>query len=400
MERRTIAAVVSLIGAFRLDCAPACAGPTYQFVDLNPPGAETSTATGIDASEVVGSIAIRLPTGAIQARAVLWTGSNHTVVDLTPTDTFANGRGISGGHQVGTVLQKPNVENIERAFLWSGSRQSGVDLTPSGFSGADATGVWGDHQVGSGVGPGTAGDSHALLWSGTAGSFVDLNPFGASRSLAFGVYGSKQVGFYLVHPTGPVHAVLWTGSAASAVDLHPGTGFSNSIAHAVFAEHEVGEAVVAGTNGISHATLWSGSAGSAVDLHPGPKYLRSIANAIAGNKEVGVASLTGDSQNLLHAMVWSGTAGSAVDLDQFVPKKPGLFEVSEALGIDANGVVVGIAGYTPDPETIDPTFHAVQWLPETHAIPLPPAAGPGLMVMTALAAILAFRRRGAVRLMD
>ena len=110
--------------------------------------------------------------------------SAYTVKDLHPSgfaDSYAFG--ISGGQQVGYGLLQPPPDRNNRALLWSGTAASVVDLTPTGPqypSGSFDTqlvtsGVSGGLQVGYGQGRATFFRTHALLWNGTAASVMDLH---------------------------------------------------------------------------------------------------------------------------------------------------------------------------------------------------------------------------------
>src|SRR5581483_2348065 len=102
----------------------------------------------------------------------------------------------------------------------------------------------------------------------------------------------------------------------------------------------------------------------------------SIAFATNGEYQVGVAGT--------HAVVWHGTAASMVDLQQLVPSN---YSKSEALGIDAQGDIVGWAFDLKGPAGAQE--HPVAWL----VVPEPSSAG--LMAMTVgTLALLRPPRRG------
>jgi hypothetical protein len=115
-------------------------------------------------------------------------------VDLHPTqfsditDTFAYG--VGGGQEVGVGLA---ADGLNRAIVWSGSANSAVELHPTGFDSSTAYGTNGIYQVGFGSVEGDLGGipsniHHALLWNGSAASVVDLNsllPFSPADSEAY-----------------------------------------------------------------------------------------------------------------------------------------------------------------------------------------------------------------------
>jgi hypothetical protein len=221
------------------------------------------------------------------------------------------------------------------AMLWSGSASSAVDLNPFGFTYSEIAGISGTQQVGQGRGPATNNQDHALLWMGSAGSFVDLNPIGYNYSDATATSGDQQVGVGFGPSTGnATHALLWKGSAASVVDLNP-PGYQTD-ARGVSNGQQVGfGSTGAGQN---YALLWTGSAASVIDLNP-PGFTQSLAWAVSNGRQVGFGlGPATDGSN--HALVWFGTAASVIDLHQFLPPD---FSESEAIGIDANGDIVGYA---------------------------------------------------------
>ena len=138
-----------------------------------------------------------------------------------------------------------------------------------------------------------AAPAHALSFTVTV---TDLNPRGFYYSRATGVFGTTQVGY----GSGPSfgnssHAFLWNGTAASAVDLNP-AGVTNSEALGIYGTMQVGD-------------------GS------GPSFGSTYGSANT------------------HAFLWNGTAASAVDLNAFLPS--GFNTISQALGVDSNGNIVG-----------------------------------------------------------
>ena len=318
------------------DVAPAPVG--YKVIDLG-----VGTANGAGGGEQVG--------GA--GHALLWTGSADSVVDLHPQGfTFSIAQGTAGRRQVGYADDKGGARH---AMLWRGSAATAVDLTPRNFRDASAYGADIEQQAGYGE---LRDQSlpHALLWTGSAASAIDLHPSGFSSSQAWAVGDGQQVGVGV--PTVPTipgnyHALLWAGRAASVVDLHP-AGFTDSAALGVAGGQQVGWARDGPVG--NHAMLWTGSASSVVDLNPPGS--SSVANAVAGGQQVGHVS--GSSLSLM-AMVWAGSAQSAVNLHDFLP---GHYDVSDAVGIDDAGNIVGGAGhivYLFGHPTI--SSHAVLWVP-------------------------------------
>jgi hypothetical protein len=107
----------------------------------------------------------------------LWRGSAESFVDLHPPGWDSSAlAGVSGDIQVG-IARPVSDSSQAHAALWRGSAESLVDLTPTGFNFAVAWAAAGDFQVGYGYGQQTRGQEHALLWKGTAESMVDLHQF-------------------------------------------------------------------------------------------------------------------------------------------------------------------------------------------------------------------------------
>jgi hypothetical protein len=280
--------------------------------------------------------------GALTAgvdHALLWT--HGVMTDLHPPE-MADSQlgGIDGDTQVG--LGYDGAAGTYRALLWYGSQESVVQLHPTGYEFSAARAVDGATQVGEG---GIGHSVHAMLWHGTAASAVDLHPAGYHWSEANGVDGANQVGAGGPGPGFPVdpHALMWSGSAASVVDLHP-SGFDISYGRDVEANHQVGWATsnFKTPQERTEAMIWSGSAASALSLHP-TGFLHSEAWATAGAYQVGVAHTP---QHKSHAMLWQGTASSAVDLHELVAADPA-FQANSyttaAYDVTEDGTVVGSA---------------------------------------------------------
>jgi hypothetical protein len=142
------------------------------------------------------------------ARAVTYTAT------LLHPNGFASSTasGASGAIQAGVGHLPGNDFFNNRALLWSGSAGSVVDLNPVGLSYSGASAASGINQVGYAANltaPGTI-TTHAILWSGTAASAVDLNPPGFVASRAYDVSGSFQVGEARFQNEPPIttHAIL------------------------------------------------------------------------------------------------------------------------------------------------------------------------------------------------
>jgi hypothetical protein len=309
--------------------------------------------------------------GGAPGDGLLWTSPAGAAVDLSLL-AGVPANATDGIHQVG---------GSGRALLWSGTAASVVDLHPtnlSGFVSSQANGVSMDQQVGAGeIMQGTDLASHALLWTGTAASAVDLNPTnlsGFDNSSAFGTDGAHQVG--TGGGTGTLdhnHALLWHGSANSAIDLHPTNlaGYSDTVAYGVGGDQQVGVGGGSATGGQDHAFLWTGTANSAADLNPAGS-VTSIAYGTNGTHQVGGSDFG--------ATLWSGTATSAVNLNALLPFRASF---STAYTIDTQGNVFGIAD-GPD------GLHAVEWSP----VPEPAGWVLGSIGLVLIVAVGCWKRAG------
>ena len=341
-----------VVGLAMCVCVAKVAGAgTYKFVDLHPgnPPYDETYAAGISNGQAVGyghwTGSPDLPPGPAY-RALLWTAPQpSSYVDLSQPDSkgpfYAYGAG--DGQQVGTLGGGFDA----RALLWTGSADSMIDLTPTAFKGAAARHAAAGQQVGIGYLPDDT--AHALLWRGSADNFVDLHPAGFVRSFAQGTDGTHQVGHGSIDPqsVNSGHALLWSGSADTAVDLHP-SGFIMSYAYRVSGNQQVGWGFLpADPNALERALLWTGSADSAIDLTP-PDALYARAMDTNGIHQVGAVKN--------HAALWTGSADSMVDLHAFLPAG---YQASLAVAIDANGIIVGNAWATGSRTK----SHVVMWIP-------------------------------------
>jgi len=334
---------------------------SYTAAVLNPTGFLDSRAQSASGALQFGH-GYSEGTGFLQ-HAILWNGASASAVDYHPTNLSLEtsyGSAVSGVKKVGYGFGASTGTAIH-ALYWNGGPADVVDLHPPTFDYSYGAGVYSDGesvnvQVGYGGGSIATGDNeHALLWSGTVASVVDLHPIsGYIASAAHDVYAASQVG-YGITPQGDAHALLWSGTAASYVDLNP-SGFTYSIANAVYGNTQVGSGYGPATNDNSRALLWTGTSASAVDLHP-EDYLSSEALAVSSAGQVGSAfgELTGFNS---HAMYWNGDAGSAVDLHSLVADLSPSYLSSIATGIADDGTIVGFV--------IDDMFqnYAVIWTPD------------------------------------
>ncbi|NOS69583.1 MAG: hypothetical protein HOP33_06605 [Verrucomicrobia bacterium] len=186
-------------------------GTAESMVDLDPGAFGGSVASAVHNGVQVGY-------GSGVRHALLWRGSAASVIDLHPTnanpmiqpyyETFATcvaGR-FQGGY--GTKSDSP------RALMWTGTRQSVIELS------SGASKVAGISCSGTAVGFvfNSTTTIHATMWHGNATSFVDLNPTGFASSQANAISGNVQVGSG-ARTNQPTTALVWFGTPESVIEL-------------------------------------------------------------------------------------------------------------------------------------------------------------------------------------
>jgi hypothetical protein len=324
----------------------------YRVIDISPAGSSL-VLEGIGGGQQVGMGVYPGQPGSGN-RAVMWSGSASTMVDLTPPFyTYGNAKAAANGVQVGTLAttfqQLPQEQTVAdyKATMWRGSASSFVSLHPAGFAQSWAnctTGI--EHGGYAKVSTASTDPTHAMLWLGNAMGAIDLAPYGQT-SVVNGCAPGVQVG------TVGNRAAIWFGSAASYVDLHPRFGFTSSVANGVTAEQTVG------WGDGWRALLWTDTDNlNVINLHPAGA-TSSYAWATSGSQQVGFADYSTTTGSTRLAMLWSGSPQSAVYLHQFLPAG---YIYSEAFSIDEFGNIAGRA--------IDGAggWHAVVWAPVTPVI--------------------------------
>jgi hypothetical protein len=271
-------------------------GTAASWVNLHPPGAIESEASGAHGGRQVGWVQ-RGDTGLTNAS--IWRGTAESWVSLHPAHPdalWSRAFGTDGAQQVGYVTLFPNL--MSRAALWRGTADSWVDLNPLPTVRSVAFGAGDGQQVGR-----TERGLRwfAALWSGTAASWVDLHPPAAHKSTAIDAAGGVQAGWVQAVVDGQLRATLWRGTAVSRVDLHP-PGAVHSIAAGTHLDWQVGWVEMPGS--VRRAAIWNGTADS-LQLLPMP----------FGSQSSGASSVWTDGLTLMVAG-WStrpdGTGEGAV----------------------------------------------------------------------------------------
>jgi hypothetical protein len=334
---------------------------SYTAVELFQPSYDWAQANGISGSQVVGQGSYSYSSGS---RAVMWSGNKMFWLPGSFSHYSTTAVATDGIQQVGYATNNGD----DRALLWRGTAAPVTDLHPaSGYTESRAMGVGGGLQAGFGVDE-TTQQRHALVWAGTAANVRDVHPSGYTSSEINALTPDGQMAGG--GPFGKLHALHWASPEVAPVDLNP-AWCSSSTARAIHGNQQAGYGTSAGS-GKLHALLWSGSAESAVDLNPAG-YGKSQVFGMNAQQQVGMAwNDTGGTLYVqTHAFAWSGTAASGIDLHQFLPTT---YLASKAMGIDAEGRIVGYAM---------PASHemrAVMWIPNPEPTTLALLAMGGFLI--------------------
>jgi hypothetical protein len=228
--------------------------------------------------------------------------------------------------------------------LWTGTPQTWVELN-----------FWcsaGDNQ--DGQQPGWRQGGHGPLagyWTGAPNSFVYLHPGGShDTSSASAAHSGRQVGWALLNTIDGFryYASLWSGSPQSWVNLHP-RGSSNSYAHGIWGDQQVGHVLI---DGVQHASLWTGSAESWLDLSP-PDSTDAMAIDVHAGWQVGFCEFDG----VKRASLWHGTPESREDLASALT---GSWADSSADSLWIHGATLYVVGWGINNETS--RYEALLWM--------------------------------------
>jgi hypothetical protein len=189
-------------------------GSAASAVDLHPTGYLTSGATDVDATTVVGGA--EFPSDDFNHfHAMLWSSASAaSAVDLHPLSNYTSSHayGVGGGQQVG--IGEHTATGELRALLWSGSAGSVIELHPNGttYDSSWANATNGTSQVGYvRVAPDIA--YRAAVWTGSADSFVLLHsslPANWVESYALSIDANGTIYGLALDNQVRWHAVEWT----------------------------------------------------------------------------------------------------------------------------------------------------------------------------------------------
>jgi hypothetical protein len=319
-------------------------GLAASAVDLTPSGFAICSAEAVGGGQQVG-YAVNPSTGGYHA--LLWSGSAASVVDLSvPPDFNSYGyfpgyftgfmaTGVSNGKQVGVGISPWG----SRALLWSGTTASVVDLSPSFLLDVYVSGIGDGQEVGYGYDNNY--DSHAILWSGTAASAVILDPVGFTNCSAIGVAAGRQVGVGYSTITSTAHALLWSGTAGSAVDLNP-SGFRQSVGVGIAGSLQVGWG--SPSTGGEHALLWQGTAASVIDLHQFLPADYVVSQATGVDKDGNIVGWASSATGRYSAVLWkTGVSGIGLDVSDPNTNCPALVQAFTDSGYGGPYYVIAAA---------------------------------------------------------
>jgi hypothetical protein len=228
-------------------------GSSSSYADLNPSGYSFSYCLGVHNGEQVG-YAQNQVYFVTASHAMAWYGSAGSVVDLHPSTTYPYSRalGVHNGEEVGYVssFAYPDGDSVgyhttSRAVRWSGSAASAVDLHPLGYDASEATCTSGTQQGGWAYLALGASHQHAMLWSGDAASAVDLHPAAYTDSKITSMTANQQVGEGWIGQASAYgsirHALVWSGTPDSVIDLNQyvPAGYTNAVATGIDANGNV-----------------------------------------------------------------------------------------------------------------------------------------------------------------
>ncbi len=158
-------------------------------------------------------------------------GSSSTAVNLNSLFAWTYCTGIHNGQQVGFTATShyPMGDTIgyqpgTRAVLWTGTAASAVDIHPIGYDASQALATNGTQQGGHAYIALPTARQHAMMWSGTPDTAVDMHPATYSDSRITAITATQQVGDGWIGPMGQLGSVrntlVWSGTPDSVVDLN------------------------------------------------------------------------------------------------------------------------------------------------------------------------------------
>jgi hypothetical protein len=184
------------------------ASADYTWIQLDYPGALSTTAYGISGGNIVGYYGV-----GVTDHGFLYNGSTWTTLD-PPGATSTVALGISGSNIVGQYSDGSG----GHGFLYNGSSWTRLDYPgaiytqANGISGGNIVGYYSDGVT-----------DHGFLYNGF--SWTTLDPPGTTSTVAIGISGSNIVGQYSDASGG--HGFLYNGSSWTRLD-YPGAIYTQA----------------------------------------------------------------------------------------------------------------------------------------------------------------------------
>jgi len=275
--------------------------------------------------------------------AIRWNGDKATALPYGAGGESAIGIGINTSGQIAGNNNYPAAADRSDAIRWDGATPVTLDNLGYGYVSV-GIGINDQAQV---VGLSWAGSSfHAVRWDGTAAT--DLGTLGGESSQAWSINEAGQiVGNSNTLGDDANHATLWNGTSITDLGTLGGT---NSGAITINNLGQIVGSSFLADDATQHAVLWNADGSAPVDLGSFGSLGGMGSGAQAINDAgliVGYSQLADDS---FHAALWDGS--SIIDLNNYLPADliSAGWVLNQANAISANGIIVGWAGNTLNPD--------------------------------------------------
>lgn len=288
----------------------------------------------------------------LTGKALSWASATPGVATVDASGLVT---GVSAGEAIITATSEGRSSNATVTVINS---TAAIDLGTLGGTSSQAQGINESGQVvgSSTLANGNTNTQHAFLWQ--SGAMFDLGVLpGGSTSTAQDINNNGQVA-----GSSSGHAFLWTpaqpgGTTGTMADLGTGLGDIGAIGIAL---NDPGQVVgisflMEGETLVRHATLWQG--GTVADLGT---LAGGESEALGINANGQVVGLSFTNSNDIHAFLWTpdqpgATTGTMTDLGNLGGTET--YSAAEAQGINNSGQVVGHS------VGADGSRHAFLWTP-------------------------------------
>lgn len=190
----------------RYDIWPTVHGYSYDgtaFTTIDVPGASSTQAYGIDGKNIVGDYDLH---------GFLYNGTTFTTIDVPGAyRTYATD--IDGGNIVGWY----DSSGVRRSFLYDGSTFTTISVPGAYWT--YAWGIDGENIVGWYREDGVNDRHHGFLYNMTTSTFTDFKVPGAWNTEAYGILGDKIVGMYVDPTWGKIHGFVYDGKTFTDISV-------------------------------------------------------------------------------------------------------------------------------------------------------------------------------------